>query len=122
MPESPKPQWYGALSILKHFFATLVSQSHYDASSVVSYHELQDNFFSFRTIRAQLLASELDENIQLVTLNFTYGGSQPPLVFSRNNMAAKTFCASVITDPVTKKRHGQWNISLHCILTVRSVV
>lgn len=84
-------------------FATLVSQSHYDASSVVSYHELQDNFFSFRTIRAQLLASELDENIQLVTLNFTYGGSQPPLVFSRNNMAAKTFCASVITDPVTKK-------------------
>ncbi|MFJ5328959.1 hypothetical protein [Pectobacterium versatile] len=84
-------------------FSTLVSQSHYDASGVVSYHELQDDFFSYRTIRAQLLTPELDENIQLVTLNLTYGSPRPPLVFSRNNMAAKTFCVSAITDPVTKK-------------------
>ncbi|ARB83195.1 MULTISPECIES: hypothetical protein [Yersinia] len=84
-------------------FATLVSQSHYDAIDVVSYHELQDDFFAYRTIKVQLLTPELDENIQLVALNLTYGTTRSPLVFSRNNMAAKTFHVSAIIDPVTKK-------------------
>ncbi|MBN3194643.1 MULTISPECIES: hypothetical protein [Pectobacterium] len=84
-------------------FSTLVSQSHYDAGSVVSYHELQDDFFSNRTIKVQLLASQLDENIKLVTLDLTYGSRQTPLTFSRSNMDAKTFSASVIRDPITKE-------------------
>lgn len=103
-------------------FATLVSQSHYDAIDVVSYHELQDDFFAYRTIKVQLLTPELDENIQLVALNLTYGTTRSPLVFSRNNMAAKTFHFSAIIDPVTKKCPGRWSISSHYILTIRSVV
>lgn len=83
-------------------FADLVKGSDYRASDVIKMNDIKDDFFAYRTVTANLIASELDDNIQLVVATLNYGSTSLPLIFSRDDPSAKVFKVPSIIDEKTK--------------------